>query len=73
MNSEAMQKPVADEGADDADRRIADEAEPVASHNLARQPSGNEANDQGISTLAPSGNRCPRRVRKPSRRLGQIL
>ena len=46
MNSEAMQKPVADEEADDADRRIADEAKFVAPHNLARQPSGNEANDQ---------------------------
>jgi len=46
MNPEAMQKPVADEGADDANRRVADETETVASHNLARQPSGNEPDDQ---------------------------
>ena len=46
MNPEAMQKPVADEGADDANRRVADETETVASHNLAGQPSGNEPDDQ---------------------------
>ena len=46
MNPEAMQKPVADEGTDDANRCVADETETVASHNLARQPSGNEPDDQ---------------------------
>ena len=46
MNPEAMQKPVADEGANDANRRVADETEPVAPHNLACQPSGNEPDDQ---------------------------
>ena len=45
MNSEAMQKPVADERADDANGRVADETESVASHNLARQPSGNDPDD----------------------------
>jgi hypothetical protein len=44
VNSEAMQKPVADEGADD--RSVADETEPIAPYNLARQPSGNEPDDQ---------------------------
>jgi hypothetical protein len=34
------------EGADDANRRVADETETVASHNLACQPSGNEPDDQ---------------------------
>ena len=54
MNPEAMQKPVADEGADDANRRVADETETVASHNLARQPSGNEPDDQNDNaTLGP--------------------
>ena len=46
MNPEAMQKPVADERADDADGRVADETETAASDNLARQPSGNEPDDQ---------------------------
>ena len=46
MNPEAMQKPVADEGANDANRRVADETEPVAPYSLACQPSGNEPDDQ---------------------------
>ena len=56
MNPEAMQKPVADEGADDANRRVADETETVASHNLARQPSGNEPDDK--MTMNPWSDRC---------------
>ena len=46
MNSEAMQKPVADQGADDADRCVADETETTAPYDLARQPSGNDPDDQ---------------------------
>jgi hypothetical protein len=46
VNSEAMQQPVADEGADDANGRVANETKPVAPYNLARQPSGNEPDDQ---------------------------
>lgn len=46
MNPEAMQEPLADEGANDAYRRLADETEPVAPYNLARQPSGNEPDDE---------------------------
>jgi hypothetical protein len=46
MKSESMQKPVADEGADDADRCFADETETTAPYNLARQPSGNDPDDQ---------------------------
>ena len=34
MNPELMQKPVADERADDADRRVADEPKPAASDSL---------------------------------------
>jgi hypothetical protein len=40
MDSESMQKPVADERADDADRRVADEPKPTASDNLARHCRG---------------------------------
>ena len=36
MNSEAVQKPVADEGADDPNGRVADETETVAPYDLAR-------------------------------------
>jgi len=46
MNSEAMQKPIADERADDANRRVANETKPVAADNLASQPTGNDPNDQ---------------------------
>ena len=41
-----MQKPVAYERAEDANRGVPDETKPVASYNLARQPSGNEPDDQ---------------------------
>ena len=37
-----------------------------------RLPSDDALAGHGISPLAQPGNRCPRRVRKPSRRLGQI-
>lgn len=46
MNSEAMEKPVADESANNANSHVADETETVALYNLARQPSGNEPDDQ---------------------------
>ena len=46
MNSEAMEKPVADESANNANSHVADETETVALYNLARQPSGNDPNDQ---------------------------
>jgi hypothetical protein len=46
MNSKAMQKPVADEGANDSNRRVTDETKPVAPYDLACQPSGNEPHDQ---------------------------
>jgi hypothetical protein len=39
MNPESMQEPVADERTHDAFCRVADEAEPAASDNPARQPS----------------------------------
>ncbi len=42
MNAEAMQKPIANERADDANCSVADETEPVATDDLAREPSGNE-------------------------------
>src|SRR5208282_567979 len=46
MSSEPMQKPIADERADDANRRVADETKPVAPNNPASQPSGDDPNDQ---------------------------
>ena len=46
MNPDAMQKPIADERPDYADCRVADETEPVPLNNLARQPSGNDPDDQ---------------------------
>jgi hypothetical protein len=39
MKSQAMQHPVTDERADNADCRIADQTEPMPLDNLARQPS----------------------------------
>jgi len=56
VNSEALQKPVADEGANDANRGVADETEPVAPYNLACQPSGDEPDDQ--MTINPWSDRC---------------
>jgi hypothetical protein len=55
MNSEAMQKPVANEGADDANRRVADETETTAPYNLARQPSDNDPDDQNDNQTRPIG------------------
>ena len=56
MNSEAMQKPIADESADDANRRVANETEPVAADNLASQPSGNVPTTKMTSN--PWSDRC---------------
>ena len=49
MNSEAMQKPIANERADDANCRVADETEPASSDDLAREPSGNDPDDQNYN------------------------
>ena len=46
MNPESMQEPVADERTHDAYCRVADEPEPAASDNPARQPSGNDPDNQ---------------------------
>src|SRR5271155_2731508 len=46
MNTEAMQKPITDERADDANCRVPDKTESVAPNALARQPSGNEPDSQ---------------------------
>ncbi len=70
MNSKAMQKPVADERADDTDSRVADETETTALHNFARQPSGNEPDDQNdnqplirqMHTCLPSDSAAERRI-----------
>ena len=43
MNSEAMQKPVADQCADDVNRRVADETETIAPYDLARQVAADAA------------------------------
>ena len=58
MNSKAMQKPVADERADDANGRIADETETTAPDNLARQPSGDEPDDQNDNPALGPTNAC---------------
>ena len=49
MNSEAMEKPVADESANNANSHLADETETVALYSLARQPPGNDPDDQNDS------------------------
>src|SRR5271170_5412638 len=46
VKSKAMQEPVTDERPDNTDCRIADDTEPVPLNNLARQPSGNDPDDQ---------------------------
>jgi hypothetical protein len=46
MNSEAMEKPVADESANNANSHIADETETIAPYNPARQPPDNDPDDQ---------------------------
>ena len=56
MNSEAMQKPVADEGADDANRSVADETEPVARTTLpANHPTMSPTTKM---TINPWSDRC---------------
>ena len=56
MNPEVMQKPVADEGANDANRRVADETEPVARTTLpASHPAMNPTTKM---TISPSSDRC---------------
>jgi len=49
MNSDAMEKPVADQSANNANSHLADETETVALYNLARQPAGNDPDDQNDS------------------------
>ncbi len=46
MDSEAVEKPVADESANNANSDIADETETIAPYSLARQPPGNDPDDQ---------------------------
>jgi hypothetical protein len=46
VEAELGQQPVANEGANDPDEEVTDESEPGASHDLTRQPSGNEADHQ---------------------------
>jgi hypothetical protein len=43
VNAELGQEPVANKSSDDSDYQIADDPKPGASHDLARQPSGNDA------------------------------
>src|SRR5271168_2114810 len=43
MDSKPRQQPVSDIGADDADDQIADDSIPGAPHDLAGQPSGDDA------------------------------
>ena len=49
MNSDAMEKPVADQSANNANSHVADETESVSSDNLAREPSGNDPDDQNYN------------------------
>jgi len=46
MNPESMQKPIAYERADDANRSVPNETKPAFTYYLSRQPSGNEPDDQ---------------------------
>jgi hypothetical protein len=46
MNSEAMEKPVADESANNANSHIADETETISPYNLAGQPPGDDPGGQ---------------------------
>jgi hypothetical protein len=57
MNSEAMQKPVADKRTDDSNGCVADETEPAPSDNLASEPSGNDSDDQ-YDPIRPWSDRC---------------
>jgi hypothetical protein len=44
--AEFRQQEAADQGADNADRDIADQPKPESTHDLTRQPSGDRADDQ---------------------------
>src|ERR1700704_954904 len=46
MDAKARQQPIADERADDADQEIAEEAKAGALDDLARQPAGDETDEQ---------------------------
>src|SRR6185369_8149182 len=46
MDTELRQQPAPDEGADDSDDEVADNAEPGALYDLTGKPSGNEADQQ---------------------------
>jgi hypothetical protein len=68
MNTEAMQKPIADERADDANCPVPDKTESVAPNDLARQPSGNEPDGQNDNqTLARQMHAHSLVVRRHSR------
>ena len=43
MDVQPWQQPIADERTDDSDDQVTDEAEAAASHDLTRQPAGNDA------------------------------
>ena len=43
MQAELREKPAANEGTCDSDEEVADDPEAGALHDLARQPSGNQA------------------------------
>ena len=60
MKSEAMEKPVADQSANNANSHVADETETAAPYNLARQPSGNAPTTKMI--INPSPDRCMRSI-----------
>jgi hypothetical protein len=46
VDTDLGQQPVANEGPDDPDEKVTDETKRGASHDLARQPSGNKAYQQ---------------------------
>ena len=46
MDAELGQQPTSDEGTDDSDDEIADDPEPGALHDLAGEPTGNQADQQ---------------------------
>jgi hypothetical protein len=46
MDAELRKQPAPDEGAHDSNEEIAEEPKPGALHDLAGQPSGNEADQQ---------------------------
>jgi hypothetical protein len=46
MDTEPRQQPVADEGADDPDQKVANDPEPSATNDFTSQPSRNDADEQ---------------------------